>query len=78
VTWIVLATGMVTFLTALIGFVVSLRKIQAVHVLVNAQLHDVLARVAQLTGTLEDAGVAVPPKPGAGEGLRATGETPAV
>ena len=65
--WLVLAGVILTFLTALIGFVVSLRKIQAVHVLVNSQLHEVLARVTQLTGTLEAAGVDVPDPPAHGE-----------
>jgi hypothetical protein len=40
------------------------RKITEIHVLVNSQLTAVIARVAQLRGTLEDAGVDVPEAPG--------------
>jgi len=65
VSLLVLAGVVLTFLTAALGFAVSLRKLQAVHVLVNSQLHDVLTRVAQLTDTLNAAGVDVPePPPG--------------
>ena len=42
---------------------VILRKVQQVHVLVDGPMHDLLRRVTQLTGTLEDAGVDVPDKP---------------
>jgi len=65
--WLVLAGVALTFATSVLGFLVSLRKIQAVHVLVNSQLHDVLMRVTQLTGTLHSAGVDVP-APAAGHG----------
>jgi hypothetical protein len=67
--WLVLAGLILTFLTAVLGFLQSRRntsKIAEVHVLVNAQLHAVLDRVEQLTGTLKDAGVDVPSKPGTG------------
>ena len=79
--WLVLAGVVLTFATSVLGFFVSLRKIQAVHVLVNSQLHDVLVRVAQLTETLHVSGVAVPAAPGsgeAGERLSAGGEDPGV
>ena len=72
-----LIVGALTFGTALLGFIASLRnsrtlkaatgQIQEVHVLVNSQLGLVTARVSQLVNTLEHAGVAVPPNP-AGEG----------
>lgn len=39
------------------------RKIQEVHVLVNSQLSKVLARVTQLTSTLEEADIEVPESP---------------
>ena len=65
--WLTLAGVVLTFATSVLGFVVSLRKIQAVHVLVNSQLHDVLMRVTQLTDTLHSAGVDVPAAPGHGE-----------
>ncbi len=63
---ITLAGIIVTFLTAVLGLVASLRnhkKIDEVHVLVNSQLQAVLTRVTQLTGALETAGVDVPPEP---------------
>jgi hypothetical protein len=62
--WLVFAGILVTFLTSVVGFLSTRRKVAEVHVLVNSQLHDVLDRVAQLTGALEHAGVDVPPKPG--------------
>ena len=64
--WLVLAGVVVTFLTSVTGFLASIgnrRKIAEVHVLVNSQLNTVLSRVAQLTGTLESAGIDVPPQP---------------
>jgi hypothetical protein len=39
------------------------RKIQEVHVLVNSQLSKVLARVTQLTSTLEEADIEIPESP---------------
>jgi hypothetical protein len=67
---IALVTALLTFLTAVVGFAVALRKIQAVHVLVNSNLTQVMAklgietdRTAQLKDALKDAGVEVPPKP---------------
>jgi hypothetical protein len=65
--WIVLAGAVLTFGTALAGFIQSRRntaKISEVHVLVNSQLQSVMDRVAQLTSVLEHAGVDVPPEPG--------------
>lgn len=38
-------------------------KLDEVHVLVNSQLAAVLARVAQLTLTIEKADIEVPPEP---------------
>jgi len=79
--WLVLAGVVLTFATSVLGSIVSLRKIQAVHVLVNSQLHDVLMRVTQLTGTLHSAGIDLPAAPGygeAGERLSAGGEDPGV
>jgi hypothetical protein len=48
------------FITALLGLSAR-RRIQEVHVLVNSQLSDVLARVVQLTAALDAGGVDVPP-----------------
>ena len=61
--WFVLAGLVLTFLTALLGYLQSRRnqqKIGEVHVLVNSQLHSVLQRVDQLTGALTEAGIDVP------------------
>jgi hypothetical protein len=63
VSWLVLAGVVVTFVTSVIGFLSTRRKVAEVHVLVNSQLHDVLDRVSQLTVTLEAAGVDVPDPP---------------
>ena len=67
--WIVLAGVALTFATACVGLAGTLRnqrQITQVHVLVNSQLHAVLDRVSQLTATLEQAGVDVPPRPDGG------------
>jgi hypothetical protein len=40
--------------------------VQEVHVLVNQQLSDVLARVAQLTEIMHAGGLDIPPAPGGG------------
>ena len=61
-----LAGLVLTFATALLGFLQSRRntaRIGEVHVLVNSQLHAVLDRVEQLKGTLTAAGIDVPDKP---------------
>jgi hypothetical protein len=63
-TVLILAGVVLTFLTAVAGFWQAIRKIAEVHVLVNSQLHQVLMRVTQLTGTLHAAGVDVPADPG--------------
>jgi len=65
--YLVLAVAVLTFLTAAVGFMMSFRRIQAVHLLVNSQLHDLLARVTQLTDALTAAGVDVPVVPGSGK-----------
>ena len=80
--WIELATVVVTFLTAVLVFLQTRKntdKLQEVHLAVNGRLDTVLDRVTQLTAALTAAGVAVPEQPGHGEaGERlATGETPA-
>lgn len=62
--WGVLAVAVLTFLTAVFGYLSTRRKIREVHVLVNSQLHTVLDRVTQLTETLQDADVDVPEPPG--------------
>jgi hypothetical protein len=79
--YLVLAGVLVTFLTAVLGFLATRQKIgevehkaEEIHVLVNSQLQAVVARVSQLIDALEHAGVAVPPnKNGAG----GSGDTPA-
>jgi hypothetical protein len=62
VSWIVLAGVVLTFGGSVLGYLGTRRKIAEVHVLVNSQLAAVVERVAQLTATLEQAGVAVPPE----------------
>jgi hypothetical protein len=57
---IALAVSVITLATAVVGLVTVLRKVQAVHVLVNSQLSSVLGRVDQLTRALTNAGVDVP------------------
>jgi len=71
--YLVLAGIVLTFLTALLGWFKGRQsvavskenadKIQEVHVLVNAQLTAVVARVGQLVTTLKEAGVPVPEPP---------------
>jgi hypothetical protein len=82
VSWIELATVVVTFLTALVVFFQTRKnttKLQEVHLAVNGRLDQLLDRVTQLTAALTAGGVKVPPAAGRGEaGERlATGETPA-
>jgi hypothetical protein len=68
--WVILATAILGFLTAAIGFAVLFFKVREVHVLVNSNLTKVMnalgierERSGQLEGSLKDAGVDVPPKP---------------
>ena len=61
--WFVILGIVLTFLTALVGFITTLRnqqKIQEVHLLVNSQLDTVLKRVQQLTKALESSDTDVP------------------
>jgi hypothetical protein len=64
-----LIVSILTLVIAIVGFVVSLIRIQSVHVLVNAQLSEVMgkldavsARRDQLRTSLVSAGVPVPEK----------------
>ena len=61
--WLISGGIVLTFATAVIGFVQTRRKLTEIHVLVNSQLQQVLTRVVQLTDTLEKAGVDVPDPP---------------
>jgi hypothetical protein len=82
--YFVLAGVVLTFLTALLGWLksrqnaakltVQTEKIAEVHVLVNAQLTAVVDRVSQLVATMKAAGVAVPDPPD--KTGQATGEMP--
>jgi hypothetical protein len=77
VKWLVLAGVVLTFLTAVLGFVQAARngrKLTDIRVLVDGNLAKVMAKLGievtrseQLTSTLEDAGVDVPDRPGHGE-----------
>jgi hypothetical protein len=62
---IIALTGL---LGALAGFLSLFRRVEAVHVLVNSQLAAMMTRVDQLTGALQGAGVAVPPRLSGEEG----------
>jgi hypothetical protein len=80
--YLVLAGVVLTFLTALVSWLSTRGKakkiatsIGEVHVLVNAQLTAVVARVDQLVTTLKTAGVPVPEPPD--KTGQATGEPPA-
>ena len=79
--WGVLAVAVLTFLTALLGYL-STRKTRktlgAVEIKVDGNLSKVTelwlteqARSGQLRDSLKDAGVDVPPKPGDGQRLSA-------
>jgi len=67
------AAVLLGFITALLGLANQRRirktaaAVQEVHVLVNKQLSDVLARVAQLTEVMHSGGMDVPPAPGTDE-----------
>lgn len=65
--WLALGGVILTFLTALIGLVVAIRGIRAVHVLVNSNLTRVMDRLGietehadAMAGQLKDAGLPVP------------------
>jgi uncharacterized membrane protein (UPF0136 family) len=60
---VALIVALCGLLSTLIGLIGLFRKVQQVHVLVNAQLSTVMRRVDQLTGTLQTAGIQVPDKP---------------
>jgi hypothetical protein len=60
--WVGLLTGVLSMLAALFGMFNS-RKIKTVHNLVNSITDRKDNRVTQLTETLTDAGVPVPPSP---------------
>ena len=71
--WFVLIGLVLTFGTAVLGFLQSKRntaKIGEVHVLVNSQLTAMMKRVDQLTGVLQGAGLEVPKR------LTAEGDNP--
>jgi hypothetical protein len=71
--WLALAVAALTFGTSLLGYLQSREnrrkidavdgKVEGVHTLVNSQHDDLVNRVGQLTGTLNDAGVQVPETP---------------
>lgn len=56
-----------TLITALLGIAGLFRKVKEIHVLVNSQLSQMMARVEQLTKAMEAAGMQVPPRPGDGD-----------
>lgn len=73
--WGTLIVAVLTFLSSLLGYLATRQKIKAVdgkvdHVghLVNSQHDDLVNRVTQLTGTLNDANVDVPAPPSSPSG----------
>jgi hypothetical protein len=65
--WGVLIVAVLTFLSSLLGYLSTRQKIKAVdgkvdgvHTLVNSQHADLVNRVTQLTGTLNEANVDIP------------------
>ena len=61
--WLVEGGVVLTFLTAVIGFIQTRRHLVQIKVLVDGRMDLLLARVTQLTDTLDKAGVAVPAVP---------------
>lgn len=60
------SVGLVAAVAGLAATILGLlnrKKIQQVHVLVNSQLTQVLERVAQLSASMTEAGVTIPPPP---------------
>lgn len=62
--------GILTFLTALSGFLLTFRRVKAIHVLVNSNLDKVMIhlsieqdRTKQLTNSMKEAGIEVPDSP---------------
>ena len=55
--------ALITSIATLVTVMRTTKKVQEVHVLVNQRMTDVLARVEQLTGALENEGKEVPPDP---------------
>jgi hypothetical protein len=69
VRWVTLTSAVLGFLTAVIGFALLFRRVQAIHVLVNSNLTKVMDKLgievdrnAMLKGKLDDAGIPVPPR----------------
>jgi hypothetical protein len=63
VEYFALATALITFITAIIGYFALRGKMTEIHVLVNSRLSWVVARVTQLTDVLNDHGIAIPDDP---------------
>lgn len=73
--YLILAGIVVTFITAVLGYMRTRHKLADIHVLVNSQLTNVIQKLStsierqdQLHDTLVRAGVDVPPKPAQIEG----------
>jgi hypothetical protein len=58
--WVALIVALTGLIGAVGGIIATLRRVQAVHVLVNSQLTGMMKRVDQLTGVLQGAGLVVP------------------
>jgi hypothetical protein len=61
--WVALAGNGVVLVAAILGFLSTRSKVQQVHTLVNSRSDKQDRRIDQLTATLTDADIRVPPKP---------------
>jgi hypothetical protein len=61
--WVALAGNGVVLVAAILGFLSTRSKVQQVHTLVNSRSDKQDRRIDQLTSTLTDADIRVPPKP---------------
>jgi hypothetical protein len=62
-TYVTLATVILGFLAAVIGYVRVTRKQDEIHVIVNSRYTDVSNRVEQLIKVLEEHGIRIPTDP---------------
>lgn len=62
-TYITLATVILGFLAAVIGYLRVTKKQDAIHVIVNSRYTDVSNRVEQLIKVLEQHGISIPSDP---------------
>jgi uncharacterized protein YoxC len=63
ITYLTLTGVILAFVSIVIGFMQTRKKVAEVHVLVNSRLTSVMSRVNQLVGVLEQHDIDVPPDP---------------